>query len=157
MDEEQNKRIVLRFVEEMWNQRKLEVADEIIAPDCITHQLRGGADVAGAPRSPELVKREAQAWLVAFPDLRFDLEQMIADEDQVVSRYTLKGTHTGTWNGIPATNKKISVPMMTIHRIRDGKIVEDWVMVGVLILFQQLGILPETAEIIRALAGNIRR
>src|ERR1700759_4839894 len=131
MSEEQNKAVIRRFVEEMWNQRKLEVADEVVASDCITHQLRGGAaDAAGALRTPELVKREAQAWLAGFPDLRFELEQMIASGDLVVSRYTLTGTHTGIWNGVAATNQKISVPMMTIHRIRDGKIVEDWVLIG---------------------------
>src|SRR3982751_5495525 len=115
MNEEENKRIVRRFVEEMWNQRKLDLAHEIIAPDCVTHQLRGGAEAAGTPRTSELVKREAEAWLAGFPDLHFDLEQMIAQGDQVVSRYTLRGTHIGNWNGVPASNKRISVPMMTIH------------------------------------------
>ena len=152
MNEEQKKEIVRRFVERLWNRRELDVADELISPDCITHQLRGAADAAGASRTPELVKREAQAWLAGFPDLRFEIEQMIAEEDRVASRLTLTGTHTGTWNGIPATNRKIALPMMTIHRIRDGKIVEDWVLVGTLILFQQLGMVPDTAEIVAAAA-----
>jgi len=152
MNEEQNKEIVRRFVEEMWNGRKLDVADEIISPDCTTHQLRGGADASGAPRTPELVKREAQAWLAAFPDLQFRIEQMIAADDRVVSHFILSGTHAGTWNGVAATNKKISVPMMTIHRIGNGKIIEDWVLIGTLILFSELGVLPGTPEIFAAAA-----
>jgi predicted ester cyclase len=146
--EEQNKAVVKRFIEEMWNQRKLEVADELFAADCVTHQLRGAEDPNGAPRSPDLVKREAAGWLGAFPDLTFILEQMIAADDQVVSRFTMRGTHTGPWLGIAPTGKRVAIPMMTIHRIQQAKIVEDWVLVGSLALFQQLGLVPETPQII---------
>lgn len=151
MNEEENKALIRRFIDEMWNQRKLELADEIFAPDCVTHQLRGDADSTGAPRTPELVKREAESWLSAFPDLRFKIEQMIAADDHVVSRYTLHATHTGNWNGVAATNKKISVPMMTIHRVQNGRIVEDWVLIGTLILFQQLDLVPDTPGILARL------
>ena len=148
MNEEQNKAVVRRFIEEMWNQRKLEVADELFAQNCVTHQLREGEDRRGAPRSPDLVKREAAGWFSAFPDLKFDVEQMIAAGDLVVSRYTIRGTHTGPWLGVPPTGNTVAVPMMTIHRIGQGKIVEDWVLVGTLTLLQQLGLLPATAQII---------
>jgi steroid delta-isomerase-like uncharacterized protein len=154
VNEEQNKTVVRRFIEQMWNQRKLELADELFAPDCITHQLRGGPDTGGSARSPESVKHEAAAWLAGFPDLRFDLEQMIAAGDEVVSRYTMQATHTGSWMGFPATGKPVRVPMITIHRIRDGKIVEDWVLVGALVLFQQLGLVPDTAQIIAAASAH---
>src|SRR2546421_4039312 len=150
MKEEQNKAVVRRFIEERWNQRKLDTADELIAEDCVTHQLRALEESGGAPRSPELVKREAAGWLAAFPDLTFELEQMIAADDQVVSRYMIHGTHTGAWCGVSPTGRTIAVPMMTIHRIYHGKIVEDWVLVGTLTLLQQLGLVPETSEIIAA-------
>jgi predicted ester cyclase len=150
MNEEQNKIIVKRFIEEMWNQRKLEVADELFAANCVTHQLRGGKEPAGVPRSPESVKREATVWLTGFPDLEFVLEQMIAAGDRVVSHCTMRGTHSGAWMGIGPTGRKVSVPIITIHRIADGKIAEDWVLVGSLMLFQQLGLVPETQEIFGA-------
>jgi steroid delta-isomerase-like uncharacterized protein len=153
MNEENNKAVVKRFIEDMWNQRQLELADELFARDCVTHQLRGAMD-SGAPRPPESVKAEAAAWLSAFPDLRFDTEQMFAADDHVVTRYTMNATQTGVWMGVAPTGKKVSVPMMTIHRIRDGKIVEDWVLVGSLALFQQLGLLPDTTEIV---AGALKR
>jgi len=148
MVEEENENIATRFIEEMWNERKLEIADELFAADGVTHQLRSGEDPAGRPRSPESVKREAAAWLTAFPDLKFVLEQMIAAGDRVATLCTIRGTHTGAWMGIAPTGRKVSVPIMTIHRIADGKIAEDWVMVGSLILFQQLGLVPETQEIL---------
>ena len=77
MNEEQNKIVVKRFIDEMWNQRKLQLADELFATDCVTHQLRTGETAAGTPRTVESVKREATAWLTGFPDLEFVLEQMI--------------------------------------------------------------------------------
>jgi predicted ester cyclase len=105
MSEEQNTIVVKRFVAEMWNQRKLDLADELFAPDCITHQLRTGADAQGSPRSPETVKREAASWFSAFPDLRFDLEQMLATDDQVVSRCTMHGHAHGQLDGNSAERK----------------------------------------------------
>ena len=90
MNEDENKKIVNRFIAEMWNQRKLEVADELFAADCVTHQLRSGEDPSGSPRSAESVKREAAAWLTGFPDLEFVLEQMVAAGDRVVSQCTMR-------------------------------------------------------------------
>lgn len=150
MNEEENKKIVRRFIDEMWNQRKLQVADELFAGDCLTHQLRSGEDSAGVARSPDSVKREAAAWLMGFPDLEFVLEQMIAAGDRVMSYCTMRGTHSGAWMGIGPTGRKVSIPIITIHRIKDGKIAEDWVLVGSLILFQQLGLVPQTQEIFGA-------
>jgi len=148
VSEEKNKVILRRFVEEFWNQRKLHLAEELFAPDCITHQLRLGEAAVGMPRSPESVKREATAWLSGFPDLKFVLEKIIAAEDEVVAYCTMCGTHSGTWMGVPATGKKVSVPIITIHRIAGGKIAEDWVLVGSLLLFQQLGMVPTTEGLV---------
>jgi predicted ester cyclase len=110
MNEDENKKIVRRFFEEMWNQRKFQVADELLAVDCVTHQLRSGEDPVGVPRSAESVKREAAAWLNGFPDLEFVLEQMIATGDRVVSHCTMRGTHSGVWMGIGPTGRKGEFP-----------------------------------------------
>ena len=149
MNEEQNKLVASRFIHELWNERRLEVANELIAANCVTHQLRAGEPPKGAPRSPESLRQEAAAWLTGFPDLRLSLEQMVAEGDLVSARCTISGTHTGSWMEIAPTGKKVNVPMMTIHRIAGGKIVEDWVLVGSLVLFQQLGLIPPTSEIVR--------
>ena len=73
MSVEQNKAIVSRFYEELWNDRNLSIADEIISPDCVTHQLQSGAVSAGVKRGPEAVKHHISEWLGGFPDLRLPL------------------------------------------------------------------------------------
>jgi steroid delta-isomerase-like uncharacterized protein len=148
MSAEESKAIVKRFYEELWNNRALDVADEIIAPDCVTHQLRSGAEVTGASRGPEAVKHHIKDWLTGFPDLRFDVEQMIAEADHVVSRSCLRGTHTGAWLGLAPTNKQVSIRMMVIQKIVNGKIAADWVLVESLGLLQQLGLVAATEEIL---------
>jgi predicted ester cyclase len=99
------KHIVNRFVEELWNARELDVADQIFSEDCITHQLRSGVLDEPVRRGPEAMKEHVSAWLRSFPDLRFNVEQMIAEGDRVVSQLLMEGTHQGAWMGIPPTGK----------------------------------------------------
>jgi len=153
MSAEMNKAIVTRFYEELWNNRIISVADEIFAADCVTHQLQSGAETAGVSRSPEAVKRHVGEWLDAFPDLRFSVEQMIAEADHVVSQSVMHGTHTGTWHGITPTGKKISIRMFVVHKIVNGKIAADWVLVEALGFFQQLELVPSTQEILSKAAS----
>jgi steroid delta-isomerase-like uncharacterized protein len=148
MSAEQNKAIIRRFIEDLWNNRNLDIADEIFTADCATHQLRSGAELVAAPRTPEVVKKHVTEWLVGFPDLRFTVEQMIAEADQVVARMVMQGTHTGVWLGVAPTGKQVNIRMITIHRIANGKIAEDWVLVESLGFFQELGLIPATQEII---------
>jgi steroid delta-isomerase-like uncharacterized protein len=147
------KQVINRFVEELWNQRRLEVADAIFAEDCVTHQLRSGVPTDAVPRGPEAIKEHIAAWIASFPDLRFSIEQMLAEGDRVVMQLLMEGTHQGTWLGIPAGGKKIQIRMFTVHRVVQSKIVEDWVLVESLGLFQQLGVVPNTADMV----GNFLR
>lgn len=146
--------IVKRFVEELWNGRRLDVADQIFSQDCMTHQLRSGVLAEPARRGPEAMKEHVSGWLMSFPDLRFNIEQMITEQDRVVSQLVMEGTHQGTWMGISPTGKRLHIRMITIHRIANSKIAEDWVLVESLGLFQQLGVLPGTAELIRNFAQH---
>jgi steroid delta-isomerase-like uncharacterized protein len=142
---ENNKQVIIRFVEELWNQRRLEIADDLFDKDCQTFQLQSGAPATAAPRGPEIIKEHISDWLSGFPDLTFTIEQMIAEGDRVSSLLTVDGTHTGSWQGIPPSGKRINIRMMTIHRIQNGKIIEDWVIVESLGFCQQLGIVPDLA------------
>ncbi|HLX43109.1 MAG TPA: ester cyclase [Bryobacteraceae bacterium] len=151
---EDNKHIVARFVDELWNQRKLEVADAIFDEDCHTHQLQSGPPAVAAPRGPAAIKAHVADWLSGFPDLKFTVEQMFADGDRVISQLALEGTQTGPWMGIPPTRKRVNIRVITIHRIRTGKIVEDWVLVESLGLLQQFGALPPTGDILTAFAQH---
>ena len=143
-----NKALVRRFYEELWNARRVEIAEEIIAADCVTHQLRAGAtDVEGVPRTPAMIKEHVAAWLAGFPDLHFTVEQIFAEGARVVTYSRMRGTHTGMWHGIAATGREVSLPMIVIQRISEGKIAEDWVLVESLGFYHQLGLLPATEEI----------
>ncbi len=146
------KGIVIRFVEELWYARRLSVADQIFSDDCVTHQLRSGFSAEPAQRGPQAMKEHVSGWLMSFPDLRFTIEQMIAEGDRVVSQLVMEGTHQGRWMGISPTGKKLQIRMIVIHRIANSKIAEDWVLVESLGLFQQLGAVPDTAELIRNFA-----
>ena len=144
--------IINRFVEELWNARRLDVADQIFSEDCVTHQLRSGVLAEPAHRGPQEMKEHVSGWLISLPDLHFKIEQMIAERDRVVSQLVMEGTHQGTWMGISPTGKRLQIRMITIHRIANDKIAEDWVLVESLGFFQQLGAVPDTAELIAALA-----
>lgn len=146
---EQAKQIIKRFVDELWNARRLDVADQIFSEDCVTHQLRSGVLAEPVHRGPQAMKEHVSGWLMSFPDLRFNIEQMIVDGDRVVSQLVMEGTHQGAWMGILPTGKRLQIRMITIHRIANSKIAEDWVLVESLGFFQQLGMLPDTAELIR--------
>ncbi|MDT7602773.1 MAG: hypothetical protein QOF61_770 [Acidobacteriota bacterium] len=147
MTVEENKAVVARFYEELWNGRRFEVAGEIFDEACVTHQMCSGAPLDAAPRPPAEIKRHIAAWLASFPDLRFEVEQMIAEGDLVMTRSVMRGTHAGKWMTVAPTGREASIRMMIVHRLAGGKIVEDWVLVESLGFFQQLGLLPGREEI----------
>lgn len=149
------KNIIRRFVEELWNARKLEVADEIFSEECVTHQLHSGDDADPVRRGPDEMKEHISNWVLSFPDLHFTVEQMIGDGDRVVSQLRMEGTHQGTWMGISPTGRRLQIRMVTIHRIADRKIVEDWVLVESLGFFQQLGVLPKPEVLIRSFTQQV--
>lgn len=142
------KELVKRFVNELWNERRLDTADAIFAKDCVTHQLRSGAPADAVPRGPKAIKEHVAGWISSFPDLHFSIEQILSEGERVVMQLLMEGTHRGAWLGIPASGKKIQIRMFTIHRVVENKIVEDWVLVESLGLFQQLGVIPDTAELV---------
>jgi steroid delta-isomerase-like uncharacterized protein len=142
------KHVINRFVNELWNERRLDVADAIFAEGCVTHQLRSGSPVDATPRGPQAIKEHLAGWIASFPDLHFSVEQMLSEGDHVMMQLLMEGTHEGAWLGIPASGKKVQVRMFTVHRVVQGKIVEDWVLVESLGLFQQLGIIPNTVDLI---------
>jgi steroid delta-isomerase-like uncharacterized protein len=131
-----NKAIVRRLYEEVWNRRKLEVVNELISP---SHALQGPA-IFGSSIGPEAYKHQVSNLLEAYPDLRWAIEDIIAEKDKVVACWTYSGTHRGDYMGVPATNKKVSVGGMTIHHIAGGKIMDSHTNWDVLGMMQQLGV-----------------
>jgi len=150
------KQIVLRFFNELWNERKVDLAEELFSPDCVTHQLRSGSPDAISPRTPAVLRAHVTEWLESFPDLRFTVEQVLEQDDFVTVAATAEGTHTGTWLGVPATGRKVSIRMTVTYRLEHNHIAEDWVLVDFLGVFQQLGLLPSTSQILSRLPDDSR-
>ncbi|MFN8458028.1 MAG: ester cyclase [Anaerolineae bacterium] len=138
MSTEANKAIVRRNFEEAWNKMNLAVVDELVAPDYIGHFASHPQPVSGI----EACKQFMSGYFVAFPDAHFDIEDMVAEGDKVVARWTVRGTHQGNLAGIPPTGKPITVPGMWILRLANGKIAEQWGINDTLGLMQQIGVIP---------------
>jgi steroid delta-isomerase-like uncharacterized protein len=135
---EENKAIARRWSEELWGRANLAVADEIAAPDYVRHE-------SGAPfqaRGPEGVKRLVSMLRAMLPDLRIVVEDVIAEGDKVVSRYTSVATDTEGFMGRPPTGKVIRTPAIQIFRFSGGKIVESWAVRDDLKTLRQLGHVP---------------
>ena len=133
-----NKAIVRRLYEEVWNKRKLEVINEIISP---SHALQA-SNIFGSSIGPEAYKRNALLFFAGYPDLHWTIEDTIAEKDKVVACWTISGTHKGDYLGVPATNKKVSVEGITIHHITNGKIMDSYVSWDIWGMMQQLGVVP---------------
>lgn len=132
---EQNKALIRRFCEEVWNKGNLDVMGEIFADDYVRHDLRPGSP----PSGPEGQKRIAADFRGAFPDLRMNIDLMVAEDDMVVVRWTTEGTNTGQWGKVAPTGKHARFSGVNIFRIRNGKVVEIWNHRDDLGLMQQLG------------------
>ncbi len=137
MSAEDNKALLRRFNEEAFNKRNLAAVDALIAPHQIDHSLP-----PGLPRTREGTRQAIRMTLTAFPDLNVVVEDIIAEGDKVVTRYTTRGTQQGFFGGLPPTGKQVAVPGMVIARIADGKIVEQWGLDDRLDMLQQLGVIP---------------
>ncbi len=139
MSTEENKAIVRRFFEET-SRGNLDVLDELMSENYVDHNLP-----PGLPPGREGQRRLIRSYLQAFPDLRFTIEELIAEGDKVVTRGRYQGTLQGELLGIPPTGKQVNVALIDIVRVADGKLVEHWIAADTLGLLQQLGalLIPE--------------
>jgi steroid delta-isomerase-like uncharacterized protein len=131
-----NKTVVRRFYDELWNRGKLDAADELVAEDYVRHDLRPG----DAPPGPAGQKAVAEKFRAAFPDVRLEVEALVAEGDLVVARWTMTGTHQGAWGDMPPTGKSIRFSGVNFFRMVSGKIAEIWNVRDDLGLREQLGV-----------------
>lgn len=135
--EDANKQTVRRFFQEIWNDRDESAIERMIAADAAGNDADFGA-------GREAFRAQWRAWQAAFPDLHFDVVDLLAEGDKVVSRWVFTGTHTGAeFLGHPASGRAFRVEGMSLDRIVDGVVVEGcdgWDALG---LRRQLGLLPE--------------
>ena len=122
---------------EIWNLGKVELIDQLYAPEYIDRTPQ-------APFAPTLdgLKKAVAALKVGFPDLRYTLDESIYAGDKLVHRVTARGTMTGDFNGMPATNKSATWTEIHIGRLVDGRIVEHWGVIDQLSMLVQLGVVP---------------
>ena len=137
MSAEENKAIVRRLIEELWNAGNPELADQIYAADYVRHGPHAESPIRGSAA----LKQFAYMYLSAVPDLHHEIEDQFAREDGVVSRMTARGTHRGEMMGIAPTGKPITFSMFSQHRIAGGKIVEEWISYDLHAILQQVGAL----------------
>jgi steroid delta-isomerase-like uncharacterized protein len=148
MSANENKALVRRFVEEVWNQGNLGVIEHLVAPDFQDHghmAAQQGSQPSGQPgeqhfaTGPEGTRHFIQMIRSAFPDIQVTIEQELAEGDLVATHWTIRGTQHGPFMGIEPTGKQIQVQGVVIDRCAGGKVAEEWIAWDRLGLLQQLG------------------
>ena len=142
MSVEENKALARRVMADLVNTGNMTLVDELVAPDFVRHDLGGGPDIVG----PEGVKLFIAALRAAFPDIQMTIEDIIAEGDKLVVRYTAGGTHSGEFQGIAPTGRKVTWAGINIYRREGGKVVETWQLRDGLGLMQQLGVVPPIGQ-----------
>jgi steroid delta-isomerase-like uncharacterized protein len=132
---DENKRLIRRFYQEVWDRGNLDVCDEVFAPDYVRHDFRTTEPVAG----PEGQKQIAADFRAAFPDLRVVVDLVIGEGDYVVGRWTATGTHSGPWGDVQPTGRSVRFSAANIFRFQNGKVEEIWNHRDDLGLREQLG------------------
>ena len=135
MSVEENKKIVRRY-QEIYNSNDLGTLDEVVSQDLLTPKI-----MPGIPTGIEGAKAAHRIMLAGFPDYQTIIDDLFAEGDKVAARITMSGTNTGSFMGIPPTDKHVSFTGIYIARIANGKIVEHWGEEDGVSLLQQLGVL----------------
>ena len=135
MSAEGNEAIARTYIDQVWNEGKLDRFDEFVSPDVVPHS---SPEVTNA----ETMKQGLAMIRNAFPDIRFTIDDELAVDGKVVHRWTMSGTHLGDLQGIPATGKDAVWTGISILRLSGGKIIEYWAQSDNMGMMQQLGAVP---------------
>ena len=137
MSTEQNKALVRKLVEEVFNKGNISLVDEIMSPDFIEHE-----DVPGMSNDRGGSKQMISMLRSAFPDFKATIEDIVAEGDKVVIHMTWSGTQNGAFMGMPPSGKRMSIDIIDIMRVANGKFVEHWGVSDMMGMMQQLGAIP---------------
>jgi len=134
---EENKALVSRWIDEIWNQGKLATIDEIFDSSFTFNYAFPGitADLAG-------YKMTVSAFRNSFQEMHITCEEMVAEGDKVAVRWSGRSVHKGNFMGIPPTNKQVTTAGICIDYIKGGRIVQEWMQMDMLGLMQQIGAVP---------------
>jgi predicted ester cyclase len=138
MSTEQNSATAKRIVEEVINNKNVNLLEQLVAPGAIDH-----AASPGEKPTFESTKKLLNGLFTAFPDLKYMVEFTVAEGDKVVQYATVNGTMKGSFNGMPASSKNATWTEIHISRFdKNGKVVEHWANIDQLGMLQQLGFMP---------------
>ncbi len=142
MSTEDNKATLRRFFEEVWNRGNLAVIEELLSSNHLFHEPNSLEPIRGREGFRQYVMMNRNA----FPDVHITIEDLIAEGDKVVNRFTFTGTQTGDLLGIPPTGKRVTVTAIVISHFVAGKIVESCINSDRLGMLQQLGVIPTPGQ-----------
>ncbi len=145
---EQNKSLVRRFVDEIWNKKNTSILDELLSPQYSAHTPDGTI------RGLKEYKQFHDGYQKAFPDCKIAVGEMFAEGNMVSCRVTFTGTHKGELRGIPATGNQVREECLMQLKCSGGKIVEEIAIWDRLALYQQLGVAPESLSQTARKAGR---
>ncbi len=141
MSTEQNKAVSRRFVD-LFSQGDLdEIERSVVSRELVVHGVGGQPDMDLAA-----FRQLGDGFKAGFPNGRISVESQIAEGDRVVTRTLFRGTHTGTFNGIPPTGRQVTLPGINIDRITDARIAERWDFYDLVSMMQQLGVIGQPAQ-----------
>lgn len=140
MSTNDNKSVIGAFIEDVINQGRLERADDIVIEDFVELD-----PLPGQAQGREGLKEMIRQMRSAFPDIRWTVDEMLAEGDKVFTRFTWSGTHEGAFLGVTATGRRITVKGMVIDRLVAGKMADSRILMDTLGMMQQLGALPVSA------------
>jgi steroid delta-isomerase-like uncharacterized protein len=144
MYREKNKATCRRFIQQIFNEGNISVIRDFVSPDSLQHDLEDVPAPSG--RSPERMADMIQAYRHAFPDLRVQIQDQIAENDRVVTCLRMRGTQKGPLLGIGGSGKKVDVFGIRVDRLAEGKITESWFQWDGLGMLQQIGALTDLAR-----------
>ena len=137
MSATENKAVIAAFLEEVINQGRLERADDLVALDFVELD-----PLPGQQQGRQGLKDVIGGMRAAFPDMHWVVDETIAEDDTVVSRFTWTGTHRGTFLGIPATGRRVTVKGVVIDQLVAGRMAKSRILMYTLSMMQQLGVIP---------------
>lgn len=141
MSTDNNKALVRRWIEAGWNAGNPALIDALYSPNVVQHDPNSPVPVT----SSEALKQYVGGFLTAFPDLHFAIDDLLAEDDKVLWRFTAQGTHTGPLMTIPPSGERITVTGMALFRVANDTIAEVWVNVDTLGMLQSIGVIPAMA------------
>jgi len=135
----QNQMLIEQLFNEVMNDRKFSLLDQIIDPAFVNH------GIPDAKQRPSGFKQVIEQFLDGFPDMKIQIEQIVSEKDLVATRGYWTGTNSGSFMGMPSSGKKVRIDYIDFWKIKNGKCVENWVQMDMMSLMQQVGAMQATA------------